>query len=358
MSISLPINLSPQKRLVVNKTAWLVFLLLWLSPAAIAGVVELLNGDRLEGELVSLDEEYLLWRSTNFGEQRINKTNIKNIQTDVALKINGNNSPCHLQPMENEFLRYNCGDSNRVKRASLLRIKTLMPYEEFTKGTYVHHGRLNLWGAYSRGNEVREEWNTQGEFSLRRNDFRHVVGGEFARASWNHSRPQERWNLRYSLDWFFGEHWFWYNSVLAGADPQRGMRNYTRWGSGTGYQFFDNKTMALSLKSGLALHEESYQLPAELMGNYALADEFMALGVALDFRYNLPWGVGFFHNNELLQSAEDDPNLQLKTSTGLSSMILDRIYSEFKIDYWLDTDPQPTRQDKDTRMSLGVSYKW
>lgn len=332
--------------------------LLALSPVSYGGVVELLNGDRLEGELVSIDADYLLWRSTNFGEQSIKKTNIKNIQTDVALKINGNNVPCQLEPMDAEYLRYRCGQSDRIKRASLLRIKTLMPYEDFKKGAYVHHGRLNLWGAYSRGNEVRNEWNAQGEVNLRRNDFRHVVSGEFARASWNYATAQERWNLHYSLDWFMGEHWFWYNSVLAGADPQRGMSSYERLGSGAGYQFYENKTMTLALKSGLALHDETYQLPAGLEGDYALEDDFVALGFALDFRYNLPWGVGIFHNNEVLQSTEDDPNLQLKTSTGLSSMILKRVYSEFKIDYWLDNDPQPTRQPKDTRMSLGLSYKW
>jgi hypothetical protein len=333
-------------------------LFLWISATADAGVVELLNGDRLEGELVSIDEDYLLWRSKNFGEQNIKKTNVKNIETDVALKINGNSVPCKLEPMDAEYLRYRCAESDRVKRTSLLRIKTLMPYEDFKKGAYVHHGRLNLWGAYSRGNEVRDEWNAQGEIRVRRNDFRHVAGGEFARASWNFSAPQERWNLHYSLDWFMGEHWFWYNSLLAGADPQRGMRSYERLGSGAGYQFFENKTMTLSLKTGLALHDESYQLPDGLVGDYALEDDFIAVGAALDFRYNLPWGVGFFHNNEMLQSTEDEPNVQLKTSTGLSSMILKRIYSEFKIDYWLDKDPQPTRQSKDTRMSLGISYKW
>lgn len=330
----------------------------WLSSVASAGVIELLNGDRLEGELVRLEDNQLIWRSTNFGEQRINKVDIKNIQSDTPLKINGNNSPCYLTTMDAEYLRYSCGESPRIKRASILRIKTLMPYEEFKKGTYVLQGRVNLWGAYSRGNEVREEWNTQGELTARRNDFRHIVGGEFARASWNHSRPQERWNLRYSLDWFLGEHWFWYNSLLTGTDPQRGMSRYSRVGSGAGYQFFDNNTMSLSLKSGLALHGESYQLPEELLGQYALEDDFLGVGLALDFRYNLPWGVGFFHSNEMLQSTEGEANLQLKTTTGLSSMILERIYSEFKIDYWLDTDPQPTRQDEDVRMSLGISYKW
>ena len=347
------------KRFVVNKTLSLCCLLLfWFSTAAFAGVIELLNGDRLEGELVSIDEDHLLWRSTNFGEQSIKKSNIKNIQSDVALKINGNDVPCRLEPMDAEFLRYRCEQSDKVKRASLLRVKTLMPYEDYKKGAYVHHGELKLWGAYSRGNEVRDEWNAQGEMMLRRNDFRHVLGGDFARASWNYSAPQERWNLRYSLDWFVGEHWFWYNSGLTGADPQRGISAYQRLGSGAGYQFFENKTITLSMKSGLAFLEESYLLPPELVGDYATEDDFLALGFAFDFRYNLPWGVGFFHNNEVLQPTDNDPNLQLKTSTGLSSMILKRIYSEFKIDYWLDRDPQPTRQDKDTRMSLGVSYKW
>jgi hypothetical protein len=356
MSVGSLIN--PQELLVKKTLSFCCLLSIWLSPSASAGFLELLNGDRIEGDLVSIDADYLLWRSKNFGEQSIKKTKVKNIQTDIALKINGNNTPCQLEPMEAEYLRYRCDQSGRVKRASLLRIKTLMPYEDFKKGTYEHHGRLNLWGAYSRGNEVRDEWNAQGEVTVRHNDFRHVAGGEFARASWNYSSPQERWSLRYSLDWFMGEHWFWYNSVLAGADPQRGMRTYQRLGSGAGYQFFDNKTMALSIKSGLALHDESYQLPEGLEGDYALNDNFVALGMAVDFRYSLPWGVGFFHNNEMLQSTEDDPNFQLKTSTGLSSMILKCIYSEFKIDYWLDKDPQPTRQNKDTRMSLGVSYKW
>lgn len=343
----------------MKKTLFTCCLLsLWLSAAAWAGVVELLNGDRLEGELISIDDDHLLWRSTNFGEQSIKKSDVKNIQTDVALKINGNNVPCQLEPMDEEYLRYRCEKSDRVKRASLLRIKTLMPYEDFKKGTYVHHGYLKLWGAYSRGNEVRDEWNAQSELTLRRNDFRHVIGGEFARASWNHSAAQERWNMHYSLDWFIGEHWFWYNSGLAGADPQRGISAYQHLGSGAGYQFFENKAMTLSLKSGLALLDESYQLPEGLVGDYAMEDDFVALGVGFDFRYNMPWGVGFFHNNEILQPTDNDPNLQLKTSTGLSSMILKRIYSEFKIDYWLDKDPQPTRQDKDTRMSLGVSYKW
>lgn len=322
-----------------------------------AGMIELTNGDRLEGDLVRLDKEHLVWKSSNFGEQWIAKNKIKNIQSSRPLKVNGSKSPCLVQAMEGEDLVYQCESSARIRRASLLTIKTLMPYEDYKKGAFVHRGRLNLWGAYSRGNEVRDEWNLQTEMEFRRSDFRHVIGGEFARASWNYAPAQDRWNSRYSLDWFLAEHWFWYNSLLAGADPQRGMDSYRSLGSGAGYQFFENQKSALSLKTGAAYMDEQYIVPQHLE-EFATEDEFIALRLATDFRYAMPWGVGFFHNNEVLQSAEDKPNWRLKTSTGLSSMILKRIYSEFKVDYWLDNEPQPTRKSVDTRMSLGVSYKW
>ncbi|MEN0038428.1 MAG: DUF481 domain-containing protein [Cellvibrio sp.] len=335
-------------------------ILLWIlaSACAQAGVVELNNGDRLEGELVRVDGEHLIWKSTNFGEQWLKKNNIKNIQSSKPLKINGSKAACVLKQMDADDLVYQCENSSRIKRKSILTVKTLVPYEDYKKGAYVHRGKLNLWGAYSRGNEVRDEWNIQSEMEFRRGDFRHVVGGEFARASWNYSPAQERWNSRYSLDWFLADQWFWYNSALAGSEPNRGMANYRSLGTGAGYQFFENLNQALSLKTGAAYMDERYTLPANLEGEFATEDEFMAVRVATDFRYRLPWGVGFFHNNEVLQSTEDKPNWRLKTTTGFSSMILKRIYSEFKIDYWRDNEPQPTRKDKDTRMSLGVSYKW
>lgn len=60
-----------------NIASLISLMLIVFCPAAFAGVLELLNGDRLEGELVSIDDEYLLWKSTNFGEQRIKKISLK-----------------------------------------------------------------------------------------------------------------------------------------------------------------------------------------------------------------------------------------------------------------------------------------
>ena len=78
----------------------------------------------------------------------------------------------------------------------------------------------------------------------------------------------------------------------------------------------------------------------------------------MDFRYTFPFGVSFFHNNELIHALENTSNWRLKTASGISSMILNKVFAEFKFDYLLDNEPQPGRQGQDARLSLGVSYKW
>jgi len=333
------------------------WLLLWAT-WALAGVIELHNGDRLQGELVRIDGEHIVWKSTNFGEQRVKKKSVKNILSEQVLKVNGSKSPCHLEGMDAEYLLYRCTATNKPRRVSLLTLKTLMPYEDYKKGAAVIHGRFNLWGAYARGNEVRDEWNFQSETDIRRGEFRHAFGGEYAESSWEYSAPQARWNAHYTFDWFLRARWFWYVNSLIGVDKQRGFDNYSVLGTGAGYQFFENSRSALSMKLGLSAINEHYIIPPEVSDDYADHDKFMGVRFVTDFRYGLPWEVSFFHNNELIYSVENSANWGFKSTTGLSSMIFKRVYSEFKVDYWIDNQPQPTRESRDTRMSLGVSYKW
>jgi hypothetical protein len=340
------------------KFFWLFLIFLVTSLNAHAGYLELTNGDRAEGEFVRIEGDSVVWKSENFGELLIKKNKVKNIITSKPFKISGNDIPCILEGMENENLVYYCGLRAHMTRTPLLSVKVMTPYEDFVEGGFIHHGRINLWGAYSRGNEVRDEWNVQTEFTLRRSEFRHTLGGEYSRASWWYSEPPEKWNLSYGLDWFFRERWFWSNNVALGVEEARGIESYYTLGSGAGYQFWENSKSALALRSGIAYFNESYLDSISTDPAFDQNDNYTAWRLATDFRYTLPLGVSFFHNNELIQSFEDGDNFYLKTSTGLSAMILRKVYSELKVDYNIDNQPQPGKQEKDTRMSVGVSYKW
>lgn len=335
----------------------LVILTLILGLPAWAGVVELTNGDRLEGEVVRIEGDDLVWKSTNFGEQRIKKSKIKNLISDKPLKVSANKKACIVDRVEQEQLVYYCGARANLKHIPVLSLKTLLPYEDYVGGKWLNSGKLNLWGAYSSGNETRNEWNLQGETKLRIDELRHVISGEYAKSAYDHLTPQTRWNLHYSLDWFFRPRWFWYNSLDAGADDQRSLNQSYILGSGSGYQFWETKKTALSLQLGLSYVDQEFEPPAD-PGEFDQSASYAATRLATDFRYELPGGVSFFHNNELVYSLEDSKDWQLKTSTGLSTMLLNKVYSEFKVDYWVFNEPQPTKERADTRMSVGVSYKW
>ena len=93
-----------------------------------AGVVVLNNGDRLNGQLVRLDGDAVMWKTANFGEQSIKRTNIKSIATDQTLKINGNAEPCNLVGLENDQLTYRCGELESVT-IPFLTLKVMLPFE-------------------------------------------------------------------------------------------------------------------------------------------------------------------------------------------------------------------------------------
>lgn len=323
-----------------------------------AGQIELTNGDRLMGSLVRIQGDYVIWKSENFGEQQIPKLKVKNLVGSKPLKINGNKTPCILEGMENENLVYYCGLRSRMNRTSLLSIKVMTPFDDFVADKFIHAGQVGVWGAYVRGNEVRDEWNLQAELSMRRGEWRHTFKGEYAEASWQHSPPSLKWNARYTLDWFFRERWFWFNNLSLGAEEQRALEHYVSLGSGTGYQFWESSATAFALKGGLSYFDEQYSVPASAEDSFDPSDTFAAAYLATDFRYRLPWGVGFFHNNEIIQSFDEGDNWHLKTATGLSAMLISKIYSELKLDYNVDNLPQPGKKARDTRMSVGVSYKW
>jgi len=324
---------------------------------AFAGVVELVNGDRLQGEVVRIEGDFLVWSSTNFGEQRIKKADIKNLVSDKPLKVSASKRACIVDGVEDEQLVYYCGARANLRRVPVLSLKTLTPYEEYIGGKWLNSGRLNLWGAYSSGNEIRNEWNIQGETKLRINELRHVISAEFAKSSYNYSATSTRWNAHYSLDWFFRPRWFWYNSLDAGADDQRGLRESYSLGTGSGYQFWETHKTALSLQLGLSYVNRQFDPPVD-PSTFDQSATYGAGRMATDFRYELPGGVAFFHNDEMIASMEDSRDWQLKTSSGLSTLLLSRVYSEFKVDYWVYNQPQPDKAREDTRMSVGVSYKW
>lgn len=332
--------------------------LLGFSFSASAGTLELENGDRLQGEALRIEGDNLVWQSDTLSEVRIRKSQIRQLRSDRPYKVGGNKIACIIDGMRDEFLIYYCGSRTSSKRTPFLNLKTLIPYEDYVQGVIRTTGKLNLWGAYSSGNEERSEWNLQGELRMRRAERRHILNGEYASASWDKGAAQKRWHTGYSFDWFFRERWFWYNQLTLSGDEKRGLERQWVVGSGAGYQYWETKKTALSQQLGVAYVDQRYDPPENPDDIQEETASYGALRAALDFRHEFTSGISVNHASEVFQSLERGRDWTLKTSLGLSSKIMGSVNSELKLDYWVDNEPLPTKAREDTRLSVGLSYEW
>lgn len=341
---------------------WPLALVFWLTTAlqpVWAGVLELKNGDRIIGEFIRASEDNVHWRAQKLGNLTINKSEVLDIRTSKPLKINGVADPCLIEGMEREHLIYTCGDEPEPRRVPLVSLAMIIPYEQFIAGdSSTFSGRVNLSGTYSRGNEIRDDWRFGTNMEYRQVDWRHAGNFEYASFSRSRSEPELKWGLRYTVDWFFRERWFLNNDIRLGRDETRSVDRFYNLGSGTGYQFWENPTTALSLAGGLVYVAEEFEVPSSPGPDFVPREERIAWRLSTDFRYRLPLGIAFFHRNELVTSFEDGSDWQLSTTSGLNAMIAGMLRSELRLDYDIDNSPQQDTARVNRRLVVGLTYEW
>lgn len=327
--------------------------------AALAGVLELKNGDRIVGEFVRATEDHVEWRADMLGNLRIHKNEIFDLSTSKPLKINGVGEPCLVEGMERELLIYSCGGEFEPRRVPLVSLAMIVPYEQLIAGqTGTFRGRVNLSGSYARGNATRDDWRLTSNLEYREVDWRHSGSFEYASYTYGDSEPDLKLSLRYSVDWFFRERWFLSNDIRLGKDETRSIHRHYNIGSGTGYQFWENPTTALSLSGGLAYVGDEYERPTNPGPNFVRKEERLAYRLSTDFRYQLPLGVSFFHYSELVRSFEEDSDWQLDSTTGVNTMIAGMLRSEVRLEYDIDNSPQQNTSRENRRLVVGLSYEW
>lgn len=336
-----------------------VWLTMLFAAPVCAGVLELKNGDRIRGEFIRASENSVEWQAQKLGNLSINKNDIYNIRSTKPLKINGVAEPCLIEGMEREHLVYICGNEPEARRVPLVSLAMIIPYEQFVAGdSSTFTGRINLSGTYRRGNEIRDDWRLSSRLEYRRVDWRHLGTFEYASYSQSRSDPDLRFGLRYNVDWFFRERWFLANDIRAGRDETRSVSRYYNLGSGTGYQFWENPTTALSLSGGLVYVTEQFQTPDNPGPSFVPKEERVAWRMATDFRYRLPLGVEFFHRNELVRSFEDESDWQLSSTTGINTLIAGMLRSELRLDYDIDNSPQQDTSRVNRGIVVGLTYEW
>lgn len=319
---------------------------------ASAGELLLTNGDRLQGTLGGIDKSSIAWSSDSFGMLTIAKTKVADLKTDAPVVIQGQRDLCTLNGIENHYLAYRCGQSDYVQRTELLTIASVQPYVEKSDKNYDYSGKLSVSGVFSRGNSVQDDLEASASSIMRYGDFRHVTSIDIDTLSTNDGPTTEDYELSYRLDWFFDEQWFWYNQFVLASEESKNIDEKYEYGTGLGVQMWENLNSALALESGIDFIKESYD---DASGDTL---ERAAWRFATEFRYKLPFSAELVNSNEVLASLKDAGDWEFSTDLGISMPLGAGLFSEYKIEYDYDNQPADGTKRDDTKLTIGVGYKW
>lgn len=311
----------------------------------------------MEGKLIRIQGGILVWESPHFGELRVSTAEVDTVHTNMALKLDGHEEPCYWASVEDGSIRYAC-DDGESGTVGLMSLNLVVPHQQYANGDYNYRGRLALSGRQAEGNKEERIWAVDSETHYRRGDYRHEAQVEFDSISQNGESSQRRGQVRYSLDWFLKEQWFWYNNVRFGFDQPANVKESYVYGTGVGYQLWETSVTALSVETGFDYVKEHFSRPDMPTPEFGPTKESAGVRWGLDFRYRLPRNISLFHRHQLTRSLEQSKDWVFESATGVSMPLAGQLYSEIKLDYNVDNLPAEGSVRKDKQVTVGVGYSW
>ena len=282
-----------------------------------ADELALVNGDSLRGKAIAHTDSHLIWQSDSFGELTI-------VLEEIA-SING--SPLLSQAK-----------------------KTPEAASAVSSFRNSFRGGLSVTGAYSSGNEEREDWDIENTVEWRVGDYRHDVRLNYESHSLDGSAANEEYHFGYGLDFFFREKWFWKNGAAWGANDNRAIAQYYSIGSAIGRQLWDTDASALSAESGFIWINEDF--------DGQRSDSRLTWSWSADYRHILMQGLELFHGHRILVSLSDFDDSEIKADLGLKAPLVDNLFTELKLEWIYDNRPALGTKAGDRQLTIGVNYSW
>jgi len=223
-----------------------------------ADTVWLDNGDRLTGTIKSLDGGKLLIHTEYGGDVRIAFDRVKTLQSDTPLVIR-DESLAHDyrarlaggQPGTVVLDGVERGpDGAQPVRADvpLASVERIVRPHPFLNETAVS-GRVDLAATRKNASTQTQDYSMALDTTVRHALWRHRFTGSYLRSKDDHSVSNHNYGLDYTLDRFLTEKAFWQVRAMHRRDWVEDLDRQTAYGTGPGYQFWDDELGAFSLSA-------------------------------------------------------------------------------------------------------------
>jgi putative salt-induced outer membrane protein YdiY len=256
-------------------TGKLIFfsLLVWglLFVEALADEIILQNGDRLTGEVIALEENKLIFKTSYAGELFIVWAEVEKIRVDKPagvlleddVSLNG-----VIETAEDGRMTIRQDETRQRVFVDLEEVKRINPQQTESPKTE-YNMRANVGITIESGNTEKEKFHLDGRFGARKQQLRFSVGFEYDYESNNDEKTKNKLLASTNLDYFFKYPWYVYGKGAYEFDEFKDLDLKLDIGPGLGYQFIEGENANLALEAGPSYVKQDFK--KESRRNYIAA---------------------------------------------------------------------------------------
>jgi putative salt-induced outer membrane protein YdiY len=319
-----------------------------LAGGAWADEVSLKNGDRVSGEVLSMDDAVLVIKTPYAGDIKIDRKEVQGIsstkpitlQTKESSQLRGivsSPSPDQVTVMSSEF-----GTTAPIPLSDVVAINA-PPLVRYS-------GLFNLGGAMTKGNSDTKAINGSALYSLRADRHRFTIEGKY-----NYGEQAKIITVRNALaalkyDFFITKRVYTATSATFEQDTFQDINLRSSLAQSLGYQFLDTKRTQLSAELGIAYVDEDRKIGV---------DHDSAAGRwAVNFnRVLIADRLIFFHRQEGFYDFGAPNAMRVRAEQGFRVPVYKQFSMNIEYDIRYNSKPTPGFKKTDQIYIVGVSYE-
>lgn len=318
---------------------------------AAADEVRLKNGDRITGQVVSMEKNKLVFETAYAGKITVDWNAVSTLISDnpITVRLDENRS-LEGTAESTEAGKMKLKQENITETATF-RMADVNQINPIPEPPVRIRARVNAGLGAAKGNTDNNSIYFDGQFVARTQKNRVSLGGEYKREETDGNPTVDRALGSFKYNHFFYEKWYGYAKTSAEKDDFKDLNLRSDIGAGPGYQIFETDLLNLGLEAGLSYVNEDF-IEAE-------DDNFAAGRWSIDYnQYFYKKFFQLFLSNEGFVDTEDSDNIWIRTRMGVRVPLYKHLNMTGQ--YNLDWDNQPSpgkgKTDQQFVFTLGYSY--
>jgi putative salt-induced outer membrane protein YdiY len=339
---------------------WLTLLMVsvFMCSAARADEVIMKNGDRLQGEVVSMAQGKLMFKTVYAGEIAIAWDQVARLTTNVPLVIelkDGTTLEGNAVTAEEGTLvlkKDTAKETSPINMATVRQLELPKPLP-----TWEYEGRISAGLSWASGNTETQKYDGIGELKISKEPhiIRMYAEVNVEKALEETTKDNSKFYVTYER--FLTDKWYLFGNATGERDKFKDLNLQANFGAGPGYRFWKSKEKNLSFQIGPNYVIQRYGHNA---GPNGISErDFLAGFWAVDFdMWFFNRFMQLFHHNDGLVDVSDTEVWMVRTRSGLRIPLISKLFASLQYNFDYQNSPAQTKKKYDEEYIFQLGWEF